>query len=414
MRIAFVRSVDLRQAAPTFPAAVDALRRAGHRVRVFVADDIPAVEAEVPGAEVEILPGAATPVDLAARIKAWGADRVVSISVPDDKALRDSVLRELLEAETGIPVIIHPPATVATLCSKWDTRVALAGLGFAVPPGFLLSGDLLHGRGVAYGAYQDYVERRLAALAFPVMVKPVWDSMATGVLRFDSPDSLRSWLWRDAPPVDLVVEEFVDGELYGIEVIGADGEYVCQPLIRKCTGRSEDFVPFNHIRFGPVDEPAGVVAALRARVVTTARALDLRGSAEFELVRRDDEFYVIEVNPRVSGMTNLSSAISGRNAYERLALLGTPPVAGAEQAPERFVVEVPLTGPGGPELRARPGVVDVATVVYHDGSTQSKALLTAAGPREAVTELILWHERFGVVAEEVLREFEETLAVAAI
>jgi hypothetical protein len=250
----------------------------------------------------------------------------------------------------------------------------------------------------------------LTYVNFPVVCKPIWDSMAQGILKFDAPAELEEWLNGARPEADLVIEEYLDGELFGIEVVGRDGFYVCQPLVRKCLGTGDDLVPFNHIRFGPVTDDLYNLPILQHQLTRLAAELGLCGSAEFELMWHRGRFHVIEVNPRVSGMTNLSSAISGVNTYTALASTLT-----SAKAEPQFIVEVPLDGMDESRrvaLEANDDVIWVQGVTYHDGSSQWKALLTAAGADAAADRLHELDLTFRMLPDGALDELRHALATA--
>ena len=73
LRIAFLRSVDIRQAFPSLPEAVAELRTAGHEVAVFVVDDAPAADVGVGG--VVHMASSSTVEEIAAALSAWHPDR---------------------------------------------------------------------------------------------------------------------------------------------------------------------------------------------------------------------------------------------------------------------------------------------------------------------------------------------------
>lgn len=406
MRIAFVRSVDIRQAFPTYLSALTRLRDAGHEVTTIVVDD---VEPPQEIGDCVVLPGDAGPRVISEVLTDWKPDRVVSISVPDDKALRDSLaFAHLAESLPDVVAVHHPYEATYVLSDKWETRLVAQQVGISTARGILIRGDLIQHRGVNYQAYLDLIRRRLAALSFPVIAKPVWDSMAQGIVTYADADHLLAALTDQPPTNDLLVEEYLDGQLFGIEVLGSNGDYRFQPLIRKATGTVDDFVPFNHIRFGPVADPSGHPDELTEKLVKLARMLRLEGSFEAELIWADGRFHLIEINPRISGLANLSVAISGVNAYRALAV-----GSAEEEHPARFVAEVPLDGDLTPEaasaLSAAADVLSVESVTYHDGTVQTKVLLTALSLTDALqrTEQL---EAQRLVDSRVVQEFRAAVA----
>lgn len=408
MRIAFLRSVDVRQAFPALPDALRELTEAGHDVALFVVDDQPEVHLE--HGTLITLEASSSVSHIARQLADWNPDKVVSISIPDDKALRDACIAVALRATHDIDVVMHPIAVTHAFANKWATRQLVEDTGLAAAPGFLLSGDLLCERGVRYGAYRDYVSLMFDYLQFPVVCKPVWDSMAQGIQKFATPAALEDWLNETRPEEDLIIEEYLDGELFGIEVVGRDGDYICQPLVRKCLGTGEDLVPFNHIRFGPVTDAHYNVSILHHQLTRLATQLNLCGSAEFELMWFGNRFHVIEVNPRVSGMTNLSGAISGINTYTALASEATAVTAAPTP---RFVVEVPLANMDDTRraaLEALEDMIWLQGVTYHDGTSQWKALLSAPDATAAAERLHLLDRTYGVLPDGSLDELHYALA----
>lgn len=410
VRIAFVRSVDIRQAFPVYRHTLRELRNAGHTVATFVVDDTPPPTGI---GECHHLPGRATPDGIANALTQWRPDRVVSISIPDDKALRDSLaFARLTELSPDVVAVHHPVDATHLFSSKWETREIASRAGIPTAKGLLVNGDLIHRRGVAYDSYIDFLRRRLNALTFPVISKPVWDSMAQGITTYVDPESLLQSLIASPPATDVVIEEFLDGELFGIEVIGHDGKYYTQPLIRKCTGADDDFVPFNHIRFGPITHTSYGIDALATTLLSLAADLGLQGSAEFEFIWSAGRFHLIEINPRVSGMTNLSTAISGINTYTVLA-------AGVSRRlhPQRFVVEIPLTADvdrrTSMHLADEPDVLSLESVVYHDGTTQTKMLLTAHDPSAALARITSLQDRYHAIDGHVAAEFESAVLASS-
>lgn len=410
MKIALIRSVDIKQASPTLNNIKKFILENNITVKVFFTDG-ECDKSLFPG-EFEKVSSQITSYELAEKIAEWKADAVITISLPDDNSLRDACVSVILEKEFGIPMISHPLNSTATLCNKWETNLFLKKLGYPVPRAFLISGDLLNKRGIEYGSYRDYMLSILNNFNFPVIVKPLWDSMSTGIVIINSLEELNLWLSSNQPLYDLSVEEFIDGELFGIEVLGMDGNYICQPLIKKCTGNNESLIPFDHLRFGPILEKDYNIDSLKQMVVDISRSLDLKGSAEFELIYSNNQFYIIEINPRVSGMTNLSSAISGNNAYELLLRMAMESWNGALLETENltFTVELPLinmTEEKKGELTKISDVFHVSDVVYHDGSTQYKMLLQGVNAEDCLIKLQEINKKLMVIPDYIIKELEE-------
>lgn len=104
---------------------------------------------------------------------------MISLSIADENALRDSVVRRRLET-VGIPMVAHSLAATSLTANKWETKRLLEEHGFDIPPGVLVDSDVLAGRGLRIPAYVDSILIQTADMGYPVLSKPLWDCMGAG------------------------------------------------------------------------------------------------------------------------------------------------------------------------------------------------------------------------------------------
>ncbi|MGA4501054.1 ATP-grasp domain-containing protein [Bacillus bombysepticus] len=387
MKVAFVRSVDLQQANPTLKAIKRYAFQNDIEMKLFYTDG---------NCNTELFPGDfekvkedIKPEELCEKIIQWDADAVISISLPDNNAHRDSYLKELLEKKFNIPVIMHPVNTTLLLSNKWETNQWLKRNGYQVPKSILVYGDLLSKRTVSYVAYIDSIISKVKEMKEPYFLKPLWDSMSSGVLKINNINELKAYLSDKNINYDFVIEEQVNGGLYGMEVVGNNGNYFCQPLVKKCTGVTDSLVPFDHVRFGPFSVNNDERTQLENNLIDICNKLEVCGSVEFEFIRNELGFYIIEINPRVSGMTNLSSAISGLNTYTCLLQMAEGHVLDLKTN-NQFTLELPLENMSidkTKELSSLKEVYSINHVVYHDGTEQYKMLFQVNNLEEATNKL---------------------------
>lgn len=405
MRVAFVRSVDLQQANPTLNHIKSYALQNNIELKLFYTDG---------NCSSELFPGEFEKVkedidvhELAKKIMDWGADVVISISLPDNNAHRDSYLKELLE-RYDIPVIMHPVKTTTLLSNKWETNQWLKRNGYQVPKSVLIYGDLLSKRTINYVSYIDYVISQIEDLKGPYFVKPLWDSMSTGVRKFNDINEIKTFLNETRIEYDFVIEEEIKGSLFGMELVGYNGNHFPRPLVKKCTDITDSLVPFDHVRFGPYPINEEEKRYLEKNFIEICKKLKMCGSVEFEFIGNDTGFYIIEINPRVSGMTNLSSAISGVNTYISLLKMAVGLTIN-EISKDNFTLEFPLENMSEDkleELTHYQEIYSVNHVVYHNGNKQYKILLQIENLEEATRFLSALNKKFNIIPSHVFSQID--------
>jgi hypothetical protein len=341
----------------------------------------------------------------------WAPDLVVSISIPDNNAFRDACLREYITGVFGIPMVMHPINSLFVLANKWATNNWLQSHGFNAPSAIYISGDLVNKRTADYSAYITGLKQELHKIEGPYVVKPLWDSMSQGVETANTVDEVIKRVCES--DYDLIVQEKVVGELFGIEVITNGKSCLFQPLVKKCSSEN-DLVPFDHLRYGPYQISKEQLSLLKRDLASICEKLKLNGSVEFEMIRskKDNKFFIIEINPRVSGMTNLSSAISNINSYSFLMRLNKD-VSINDKLGWNAIAEIPLLGMSADLMNAvsrRPEVSSIQCVKYHTGNSQYKALVKGKNIGSLYKLILQLSKQLSIIPDYILKECEEMKA----
>ncbi|MFC1411268.1 acetyl-CoA carboxylase biotin carboxylase subunit family protein [Streptacidiphilus sp. N1-12] len=416
-RIAFLRSIEVQQTDPYLNRLRLLARDRGLTFKLLFTDGECGPE-DFPG-EAEKLAADVSPAEIVERLRHWGADGVVSLSIPDENSVRDAVVRESL-AEYGIPMVMHGLDATTVLANKWETKQAVRRHGLATPEGLYLDGDLLNQRNVKVPAYHDHVRRQAHRLGFPLLSKPLWDCLGTGIRFLPDDRALDAYL--DAPyDGNTVLEKCLPGELCSVEIVGTAGDYVAQPLIWKGpTGGAPSFA-FSQVRYAaprPLQDEQ--FRPVLDRLLDLCAGLELHGAVEVEMIHDGESYQVIEINPRVSGSTTLSIAASGDNTYAGLVELLLGEWAGTARsfgARRRLAYQVP-TRPLDPELLAELGRrLDLvrASSFHIDGHTYANMVLTCAfdGAAALADELGALTGQYRLLTPAVLAETRQLLAPAS-
>ncbi|WP_051839022.1 ATP-grasp domain-containing protein [Streptomyces sp. NRRL F-5126] len=380
-RLAFLRSIEIQQTRPYLGMLRYRFTREGIVARLFHTEGDCGPE-DFPGSAERVDPGV-TPDVLARQVLAWRPDAVVSLSIPDENALRDAAVKERLERQ-GVPVVMHGLDTVNLLSNKWETKRVIAEHGLAQPDAVLLDGDLLNGRGLPVPAFRDVVLHQAQSLGYPLITKPLWDCLGNGMHVLADEDELSDYL-RQPYNGNLMLERFTRGELCSVEVVGARGHYVVQPVIWMGPADDGPSSTFQRLRYvAPRPEADAAFAPVAQRLVRLCRSLDIEGALDMDMIYVDGEFHVLEINPRVSGATTLAIAGSGLNTYDCLVSMACgqwphrlPAAAGQARM---IALQFPLCSCGEDTDRLLADTLDlVRTATYHiDGVSVPNAVVTCA------------------------------------
>lgn len=314
-RIAFLRSIEIQQTKPYLKSLESRLEREGIEARLFYTDGDCGPD-DFPGTAQKV-PGDITPAELAKKVIDWAADGVVSLSIADENALRDAVVKRILET-VGIPMVGHSLAAVHVGSNKWDTKGLLKEYGFDIPGGILVDSDVLAGRGLHIPAYVDSILMQVADLGYPVISKPLWDCMGAGMVAISDEAELQQHLAR---PHDgnFILEQCVSGEICSVEVVGARGVHVVQPLVWQGPAEAGPVFNFGRLRYAtPRPEHDKAFAPVAEKLQELCRGLDLEGAIGIDMIYEDGRYKVLEINPRVTGTTTPCIAASGFNTYDCL------------------------------------------------------------------------------------------------
>lgn len=200
------------------------------------------------------------------------ADLVIP-ALEDDTAL-DSLWVQA--QKRGVPVIFDPNA-YAVSSSKLKSNRVFADLGIATP-----------------STWPD--------CEYPVAAKPNSASGSQGVRLFFDRASLIDHFGGAPPPPGWVVQEYLDGPSYSLEVIGFEG--ACFPLQVTDLSMDKDF-DCKRVS-APSLLQGDLVESFEQLSVTIGRALGLNGIMDVEVILNNGQLYVLEIDARLPSQTPMT------------------------------------------------------------------------------------------------------------
>ncbi|MFD6363335.1 acetyl-CoA carboxylase biotin carboxylase subunit family protein [Streptomyces roseolus] len=315
-RIAFLRSIEIQQTKPFLTALEGRFQKDGIEAKLFYTDGECGPE-DFPG-ESEKIPGDISADELAKKVIAWGADGVVSLSIADENALRDAVVKRRLET-VGIPMTAHSLDAVTLTGNKWETKRLLERHGLDTPPGLLVDNDVLAGRGLAIPAYPDAVMIQISDMGYPLISKPLWDCMGAGMVSIPDEAALERHLTEGEHHGNFILEQCVSGEICSVEVVGADGEYVVQPRVWQGPAELGPVFNFGRLRYVAPREPHDRdFAPVAEKLKGLCREVGFSGAVGLDMIYENGVYQILEINPRVTGTTTPCIASTDFNTYDVL------------------------------------------------------------------------------------------------
>ena len=269
-----------------------------------------------------ILPKDASTDDFVNEIMALKPDLVLAMTfwiepydwLPVSDALVAEKLREL-----GVRTICHSVQTGLVSFDKWRTHNELARLGFKVSPAVFCDHDLYFCAGsnkeVLRNVYKESVLAQIRGLRLPVIIKDTTGLSSYGMTVAHTYGEVAGYLNSKRNNSNRLIEEFISGRQFGLEIYGVPGAYTVFPPFEFSVNQYGITSPKQSVKYGPCE----LSAELHEMMIRLAEGLGLCGAAQVDLILDDNgEWHIIEINPRLSGMTYTYASWLGMSVFELL------------------------------------------------------------------------------------------------
>ena len=216
--------------------------------------------------------------------------------------------------------IAHSTLISEEAFEKHKINKRLKDLGFNVPVGVFVNKHLYDANhentGIVRNVYHDFIIQELKKLTFPVIIKYDSGAGSIGLTVAKTIEEAIKVLDSDGSGMDMIVEERISGMNFGAEIFGTDGDYSFKgPVV---FSSNEDGVtdPFDSVKFGAVKNEKFKIKELKSEMHRLAKELKLCGGTQIDLMFTGKDWYIIEINPRMSLMSMLIAAIEGRHIFQ--------------------------------------------------------------------------------------------------
>lgn len=250
--------------------------------------------------------------DMASSITYW-------ISPFDWLSIKDSLIAEKLKQQ-GIKTFSHPAKTSQICFDKRETREFLTQNSFPCAEGFYVHHEMFFAErrflSIKENVYKEYVFEKLKNMNFPVVIKDTLGLSSFGMDVCKTFQEAKHVLLSKKNNGDRVIEEFISGLSFGLEIYGHNGNYLFSPLFINSLNQFGLTSPKQNVKLGPVENALFKTNELKNEILRLANLLEFSGIAQIDLIFSCGKWYIVEINSRISGMTQTMAASMNMSLYE--------------------------------------------------------------------------------------------------
>ena len=237
-------------------------------------------------------------------------------------SIQDAEVASLLSAQ-GIKTIAMSYETAFLCFDKWHTHLALEGANIPTPKAVYVHHNLFFCAGnkkeIRNNVYKEAVLERIKALHYPVIIKDTVGLSSYGMEVVETFAEAQRFLESKRNSSDRIVEEFIAGTQFGAEIHGVENgkRRILSPFLFS-VNKYGITSPKQSIKIGPITADKYKTDELYAILEKTAALFDFKLIAQVDAVFDGDKWYIIEINPRISGMSETYAASMGISLYDMI------------------------------------------------------------------------------------------------
>lgn len=176
--------------------------------------------------------------------------------------------------------------------------------------------------------YKEFIFTQIKNLNYPVIIKDTFGVSSYGMEVATNYNQVISFLNSKRNNSDRIIQEYIDGFHFGTEIFSTSGfsnstknnfseknHFVLSPFIFS-TNKYGITSPKQSVKLGPINDEKFFISKLKKSLIQLATEFNFSGITQVDLILKNDQWYLIEINPRVSGMSKTYSITLEKNLLE--------------------------------------------------------------------------------------------------
>ena len=176
--------------------------------------------------------------------------------------------------------------------------------------------------------YKEFIFSQIENLNYPVIIKDTFGVSSYGMEVATSYNQVVSFLNSKRNNSDRIIQEYIDGLHFGTEIFSTSDfsnstennfsqkkHFVLSPFIFS-TNKYGITSPKQSVKLGPINDEKFFISKLKKSLVQLASEFNFSGITQVDLILKNDQWYLIEINPRVSGMSKTYSVTLEKTLLE--------------------------------------------------------------------------------------------------
>ena len=235
-------------------------------------------------------------------------------------SVKDSIVADYLR-QKNIRTICHPVDASLACFDKQLTHRVLERASVRCPKSVYIHHALFINAGnrpqIKSNVYKTAVYEQLKALRYPVVIKDTVGLSSYGMEVVQNFEEARNFLLSKRNTSDRIAEEMIFGQQAGVELVSTPKKIIIEKPFFFSVNKYGITSPKQSVKAGPVKH-GYKIAELNSMLKKMCRALNFYGPAQVDLVFDGKDWYVIEINPRLSGMSTTCAFSQGLGVLESL------------------------------------------------------------------------------------------------